>query len=435
VTATLSAARSFASEPYFSAAQELDSQGRLISQAAEDVSNVRASVVDNWQGKAATAFAAKTKSVEDSGQQLSKNLNSHAQLLSWYASAKSKACKSAVAVAESAKAKGFDVSDAWKVSLSLQQLVGNNVGLQIFEMAIFQLVIDTHVSLIEQVDSQAIIALGGNGKLTASSSGAPTNKSTKPHVTSNGYTVGKVPERKFNFDNDFPFGSKKGQDTWSDHKSWWKWEAMLRGGQTLRPDLDDALPMYEHYRDKSGTSMTFDFEEGYKEDAGIRREVNGEMSQTLTAANELVKEGHTSVDFHSGVKESGKYPETENWQKTVGGYSYYSDSQLKVDGDTVTLTTTMTAKDRWNFDRKKQDMGTGIPDSENGRFEELGWAKSFETSGTVTRTYTWKVGEEPPIVDDNTNDGPGGTRNESDTGDERGTRGEGGEGGMRESRN
>ena len=135
---------------------------------------------------------------------------------------------------------------------------------------------------------------------------------------------------------------------------------MLRGGQTLRPDLDDALPMYEHYRDKSGTAMTFDFEEGYKEDAGIRREVNREMSQTLTAANELVKEGYTSIDFHSGVKESGQYPETENWQKTVGGYSYYSDSQLKVDGDTVTLTTTMTAKDRWNFDRENKIWGLGF---------------------------------------------------------------------------
>ena len=31
MTATLSAARSFTSEPYLSAAQELDSQGRLIS--------------------------------------------------------------------------------------------------------------------------------------------------------------------------------------------------------------------------------------------------------------------------------------------------------------------------------------------------------------------------------------------------------------------
>lgn len=59
----------------------------------------------------------------------------------------------------------------------------------------------------------------------------------------------------------------------------------------------------------------------------------------------------------------------------------------------------MTARDRWNFDAGKSDNVTGTPDSENGRFEELGWAQSFDTSGTVTRTYTWKVGEEPPIPD------------------------------------
>lgn len=162
MTATLSAARSFTSEPYFFAAQELDSQGRLISQAAEDVSNIRASVADDWRG-AATAFVAKTKSVENSGQKLSKNLSLHAQLLSWYAAAKSRACKSAVAVADNAKAKGFDVSDTWQLSLSAQQLAGNNVGLQVFEMAIFRLVINAHVSLIEQVDFQAITALGGGG--------------------------------------------------------------------------------------------------------------------------------------------------------------------------------------------------------------------------------------------------------------------------------
>lgn len=139
MTATLSAARSFTSEPYFSAAQELDSQGRLISQASEDVSNVRASVNDSWQGNAASAFAAKTKSVEKSGEQLSKNLSLHAQLLSWYAGAKSRACRSAVAVADNAKAKGFDVSDTWKLCLSAQQLAGNNVGFQVFEMAVFQI--------------------------------------------------------------------------------------------------------------------------------------------------------------------------------------------------------------------------------------------------------------------------------------------------------
>lgn len=423
MTATLSAARSFTSEPYLSAAQELDSQGRLISQASEDVSNVRVSVGDSWRGDAASAFAVKTKSVEKSGEQLSKNLSLHAQLLSWYAGAKSRACRSAVAVADNAKAKGFDVSDTWKLSLSAQQLAGNNAGFQVFEMAVFQLVVDAHVNLIAQVDSQAIMALGGGASNSVTLPGSPAKSSSVPAATSNGYTVGKVPERKIHFDNDFPFGSKKGQDTPMDHANWWKWEGILRGGQSFRPDLDDALPMYEHFRDRSGTPMTFDYEEGYKEDPAIRREINREMNQTLVAANELVKGGQTSIDFHSSVRSSrdyGDYPQTENWQKTIGDHIYYSDSQVSVDGDTVTLTTTITAKDRWNFNSGAGDIATKAKDDENGRFEELGWARSFDTSGTVTRTYTWKVGEEPPQIDMDSYDGSGGGRNDPDTGDERG---------------
>ena len=92
----------------------------------------------------------------------------------------------------------------------------------------------------------------------------------------------------------------------------------MHGGQSFRPDLDDALPMYEHFRDKTGTPMTFDYEEGYKEDPGIRREINREMNKSLVAANELVKGGQTSIDFHSDVRKSKDYPdypETENWQK------------------------------------------------------------------------------------------------------------------------
>ena len=180
----------------------------MISRASEDVSNVRVSVSDSWRGNAASAFAVKTKSVEKSGEQLSKNLSLHAQLLSWYAGAKSRACRSAVAVADNAKAKGFDVSDTWKLSLSAQQLAGNNAGFQVFEMAVFQLVINAHVSLIGLVDSQAIMALGGGGSNSVTLPGSPAKTSSMPAVTSNGYTVGKVPERKIHVDNDFPFGSK-----------------------------------------------------------------------------------------------------------------------------------------------------------------------------------------------------------------------------------
>ena len=37
-----------------------------------------------------------------------------------------------------------------------------------------------------------------------------------------------------------------------------------------------------------------------------------------------------------------------------------------------------------------------------GVFEELGWGKSFDSSGSLTRTYTWKVGEQPPVLDTHT---------------------------------
>lgn len=66
------------------------------------------------------------------------------------------------------------------------------------------------------------------------------------------------------------------------------------------------------------------------------------------------------------------------------------------------------------------DIAAKVKGDENGRFEELGWARSFDTSGTVTRTYTWKVGEKPPQIDMGSYGGSGGNRSDPDTGDERG---------------
>ena len=80
----------------------------------------------------------------------------------------------------------------------------------------------------------------------------------------------------------------------------------------------------------------------------------------------------------------------------------YTDTYVKVEGDTVTATVTVYARDRWNFNRDSSDISSGTPDAVNGRFEELGWGKSFNSSGSVTRTYTWKVGEEPPVLETNT---------------------------------
>lgn len=66
------------------------------------------------------------------------------------------------------------------------------------------------------------------------------------------------------------------------------------------------------------------------------------------------------------------------------------------------------------------DIATKVKDDENGRFEELGWARGFDTSGTVTRTCMWKVGEGASQIDMGSYGGSGGNRNDLDAGDERG---------------
>lgn len=388
---TLTAVQEFDPTPYHNISQNLDAQKHVTDENVDMVSASRSAIVDNWEGEAALAFAARSKSAEMRGRNIADIFREYSHVLSWYAGAKNEACKHVLDVVEYAVSCGLRVSDRWDVSVPPKSMAKANESLLEIKKIEIQSILNFAVIEVIKVDSQAISLL--------SNYSLQKPVLTSSHTTSNGYTTGNSPDRNIKFDNFYPFGSKRGEATWEDYLSWWKWEGYLRGGQAARPDLDDALPMYEHYRDGSGIPRTFDLEEGYREDSAIKAQVDEELSQVITAADELAKDGYTSTEFHSENKTANKYPVTENWQKTVGGYSYYSDSKLTVVGDTVTLETTVTARDRWNFDAGKSDNATGTPDSENGRFEELGWAQSFDTSGTVTRTYTWKVGEEPPIPD------------------------------------
>lgn len=48
-------------------------------------------------------------------------------------------------------------------------------------------------------------------------------------------------------------------------------------------------------------------------------------------------------------------------------------------------------RDMYNFNKGAQDIGSGASDDENGRFEELGWARSFETYGHINREVKWRA--------------------------------------------
>ncbi|MBL7492284.1 hypothetical protein I6A60_13965 [Frankia sp. AgB1.9] len=212
------------------------------------------------------------------------------------------------------------------------------------------------------------------------------------------------------FDDDFPY-DPKAKPSFADYKSRAKWEAKLRGAQLLRPDLADATRMYDHYLHGDGSPMTVDLDKGYRQDASIRTAVDDQIANSRAAADQLIHDsGLTSFSITGTAVEAQPYPVTENWQKTLGGYTVWDSADVRVDGDQVTMTVTVHEEDRWNFNHNAQDIATGAPDDENGRFEQLGWAHSFDTHGTLVRTVTWTLGDpghSAPLPDDPDRQRPG----------------------------
>lgn len=214
------------------------------------------------------------------------------------------------------------------------------------------------------------------------------------------YKVGNPEKPHIEFDDDFKYDSKKPES--SDYTSRVKWLGLLSAAQLLGK-FPDATAMYYHYWQNTGEPKEFDYEKAYKEDGGIRAGVDQEIARAQVAADELIRAGNT--DFFMTGRASGVdkryYPTTTDWQKTIGYYNIWIYGHAHVDGNTVTMKITVNGEDRYNFNRGEHDMATGAPDNENGRFTEIGWAKPFDTHGSLTRTVTWQLGDihdtNPPV--------------------------------------
>jgi hypothetical protein len=209
------------------------------------------------------------------------------------------------------------------------------------------------------------------------------------------YRIGDPDRPEIRFDEDFAYGSK--DSNWRDHLDKATWLAKLRGAQLLGT-MPDATQMYEHYWKNSGEPKEFDYEKAYREDSGIRAGVDSEVTRAARAAEELIRAGNTDFPMTGQASTAEPYPKTENWQKAVGGYQVWSHGNVRVEGNKVTMEITVEAEDRYNFNRGQSDIATGAGDDDNGRFTEIGWAKPFDTHGTITRTVTWELGSPPTGV-------------------------------------
>jgi hypothetical protein len=191
-----------------------------------------------------------------------------------------------------------------------------------------------------------------------------------------------------------------------------KWRAMLAAGEALRSDLSDALAAYRHFLEGRGQPRTFSYE----------RYVMTDRSGQITLRNAIIEFQEAALGLwdlakrpsalqisgpaipcgaspvkHSYLASHFPYPATENWQKAIGSHYIWLSGETTVTENQhlspplgFRATMTLHAEDRYNFNVGDEDIATGIPDSDNGRFEVTGLGQQYDNFSTLTRILEWR---------------------------------------------
>ncbi|MEU7996183.1 RHS repeat-associated core domain-containing protein [Micromonospora sp. NPDC049060] len=226
-------------------------------------------------------------------------------------------------------------------------------------------------------------------------------KKYRPNTCSGRFCIG-APHRPVNhgpWDDDFVY-DPKAKATPADIASRAKWQAYrygciasVRAGVGPCADWGDAPYMYDRYASGTGEPYVFDFAPAYDQDPFLREVIDAEIAAAQRASEQLAgKSGSHSFQITGQSQNIRSNPATERWQKTLGSFDIWASAEVTVTGDTVAMRITIHAEDRWDFNKDAKDIATGISDNENGRFAELGWAKGFNSSGSMVKDVVWKAG-------------------------------------------
>ena len=167
--------------------------------------------------------------------------------------------------------------------------------------------------------------------------------------------------------------------------------------------MADATAAYRHFLDGNGEDRTISYIDYLKDDPAGRRSLQS-IIQDFTEQVEVIGKNRENFRVTSEVYAIGSdshsfpYPETENWQKTLGGHVVWVSADVKIryrpsiDEDWYEAQVTIHMEDMYNFNPGQSDMETGIPDSENGRFEITGLGHQYMHYGTYSFPLEWKEG-------------------------------------------
>ena len=204
------------------------------------------------------------------------------------------------------------------------------------------------------------------------------------------YILGWHGEPHVSFDDDFHYDPNI-KPSIGDYFKLAKWKTILDGARFMG-HLEDATLLYRHYLEGSGTPMTIDYIKAYNEDSGIAVSIKNAIREAQREAERLSNTEGRKFKMSSDAGIADSYPTTENWQKALGGHSIWGEASVVNCKDSFSMNITLHALDKYNFNNGASDIATGASDNENGRFEELGWAKSFITRGSIVIKVKWKRG-------------------------------------------
>jgi hypothetical protein len=151
-----------------------------------------------------------------------------------------------------------------------------------------------------------------------------------------------------------------------------------------------------------GADRTIDYERYLQGDPAaatlIPKLINDFREHAEIIGKDRTKFSVTSEPYTVGRGGIAPYPETANWQKTLGAHFLWVSADVDVSADghgRIWYETTLTIhmEDRYNFNPGSQDIATGTPDAENGRFEITGLAKQYMNFAAVVRHTKWSEGE------------------------------------------
>ena len=312
--------------------EQLGAQLRANQEKLDDIAHAKETIASGMQGQSAQAMIAKLDALEQKINDHITSIQETQAVITTYRTNKRQLQREVIDYVDSVELDGFSVSNVWVILPSDTMIAALSplcIGGKFIAAGIMQQRLVALVETFVRYDLQAAVHSGSD---------------VKPYTTSGGFSTIE-PDRTIEWDDDFPHGSKAGQDTPEDWDNWYKWELYRQGaGWVLQHS--DSYDFYGHFRENTGTPKTFNYEKAYMDDAIIRNYVNTDLNASLQAANEAVMAGQTDVTLYSPKHAVGNH-----WQRTIGGHTMYTDTDVKVEGDTVTATVTIYARDRWNFNR------------------------------------------------------------------------------------